>query len=61
MTECSETEGKKVEVQLRMGGSVCVLVCILAMLISLIGDDDTQQAKINRNPLRWHLSVWSSH
>lgn len=60
--DSKETEGKKDEVQWRMGGSVsvCVSACV-CMLISQIGDDDTQQAKINRNPLRWHLSAWSFH
>lgn len=60
--DSKEMEGKKDEVQWRMGGSVsvCVSACVY-MLISQIGDDDTQQAKINRNPLRWHLSAWSSH
>lgn len=44
---------------------VCVCRCVFSacvhMLISQIEDDDTQQAKINRNPLRWHSSAWWSH
>lgn len=45
-------------------GRYCVCVGVYSqhvhMLISQIGDDDTQQAKINRSPLRWHFSAWSS-
>lgn len=62
-----EMEGEKqVEVQCnaqRMG--VCVCVCVFSacahMLISQIGDDDTQQAENNRNPQRWHLSACLSN
>lgn len=39
----------------------CVFSACVHMLISQIGDDDTQQAKINSNLLWWHLSAWSSH